>query len=177
MSIERLAHIGYGMLERNRVNPENIEAQCALDAKVFANGAEVGTIVSVDKAAGLVKLTGKLKGILANSERLYETGKQGLRNYHVEPGKMASVLFLEDGNTFTTNTVCYDTSEFTAETNLDDALAAINDTPLYGDIDATTGVIKVTKTEGSSPFTVVKVTTMPDGQKGIKFIVTNAAAL
>ena len=176
MATKRLAHVGYGMLERNRVNPENIEAQCALDATTFADGAEVGTIVSVDKAAGLVKLTGNLKGILANSERLYETGKQGLRNYHVEPGKMASVLFLADGNVFTTNTVCYDTTEFAAETNLDDALAAIKTTPLYGDID-TTGVIKVTKTKGTSPFTVVKVTTMPDGQKGIKFIVTNAAAL
>lgn len=175
MAIVRLAHDGYGMLERNRVNPENIEAQCELDATVFTTGAEVGTIVAVDKAAGKVKLAGDLKGILCNSEMLYDPRKSGLKNYHVEGGKMASVLFLEDGNTFTTNTVCYDSTEFADEAALATALKGT--TATYGIPDATTGVIKVTATKTSAPFTAVKLTTMPDGQKAVKFIVTNAAVL
>lgn len=177
MSIKRLTHDGYGMLERNRVDPVNMESQCVLDGEVFPNGAEVGTLVAVNKAAGKIQLTGKLIGLLANSERLYDQYKQGLKNFIVTKDMMPTVLFLEDGHTFTTNTVCYDTSEFAAETNLIEALKTVDTTPLYGDRDAATGVIKITKTEGTAPLTVVKMTTMPDGQRAVKFIVTNAAAL
>lgn len=178
MAFKRLTHDGYGMFERNRVTPDNMEAQCSLDKSDFPNGAEVGQVVAVDKANGLIKKTGDLKGILVNSERLYDQYHLGLKNYHVKKEGAASVLFVEDGNTFTTNTVGYDDSEFADETaNLIADLKKAGTTPLYGDIDEDNAVIKITKTKGTSPFTVVKLTTMPDGQRAVKFIVTNANAL
>lgn len=178
MSFKRLSHDGYGMLERNRVFPTSMESQCELDSTDFPNGAEVGQIVAVDKANGKIKKTGDLKGLLVNSERLYDQYHMGLKNYHVEPGAMATVLFLEDGNTFTTNTVGYDDGEYTAEdANLIPALKAADSTPVYGDIDATNATIKLTATKGTSPFQVVKLTTMPDGQRAVKFITINANAL
>lgn len=175
MATTRLTHEGYGMLESNRMDRDNVEAQCALDTTDFPEGAEVGTIVAVDKANGLVKLEGDLRGILANSERLYDQYKLGLKNYKVGRGEMASVYFLRKGDTFTTNTVCFDgTTEFSGgESDVITALKAAGETPMYGDIDPDTGVIKVTKTQGEAPFTVVKLTTMPDGQTAVKFIVSN----
>ena len=179
MAIERLTHDGYGMLERNRVDPVNMESQCELDAKEFPNGAEVGTIVTVNKAAGKVQKysTNEHKmpaGILANSERLYDQYHQGLKNYHVEPGKMASVLFLEKGHTFTTNTVCYNRDNSTGYTNeaaLITALKAAGD-PVYAGVSAD-GIIQIWKSDedGTRLFQVVKYTTMPDGQPAVKFIV------
>mgnify|MGYP001112447004 FL=1 len=47
----------------------------------------------------------------------------------------------------------------------------------YGKPNADTGVIEINKTFSDSPFTVVKMTTMPDGQKAVKFIVTDITAL
>ena len=175
MAITRLTHDGYGMLETNRVDRDNNEAQCAVDKVTFPNGVENGTIVAVDKANGLVKLEGDLKGIVANSERLYDQFHAGLKNYKVGPGEMASVYFLRKGDTFTTNTVGFDgTTEFSGgESAVIAALKAVKTTPMYGKVDTDTGVIQVTKTKGTSPFTVVKLTTMPDGQTGVKFIVSN----
>lgn len=177
MAIARLTHDGYGMLEANRMDRNNVEAQCALDTTDFPDGAEVGTIVAVDKAAGTVKIEGNLRGILANSERIYDQFHAGLKNYKVEAGKMASVYFMRQGDTFTTNTVCYDTTEFATETALETALKAAATTPLYGIPDEDTGVIQVTATSTAAPFTVVKLTTMPDGQKGVKFILHDYKSL
>lgn len=174
MAIVRLTHDGYGMLETNRIDRSYNEAQCSLDTTAFPNGAENGTIVAVDKPAGTVKITGTLKGILGNSELIYDQFHAGLKNYKVEAGKMASVYFLRDGDTFTTNTVCYETDTFTDDAEL---ATAIKNNGCYGKPNAVTGVIEINKTSSGSPFTVVKMTTMPDGQKAVKFIVTDITAL
>lgn len=174
MAIVRLTHDGYGMLETNRIDRSYNEAQCSLDTTAFPNGAENGTIVAVDKPAGTVKITGALKGILGNSELIYDQFHAGLKNYKVEAGKMASVYFLRDGDTFTTNTVCYEADTFTDDAGL---ATAIKNGDCYGKPNADTGVIEINKTFSGSPFTVVKMTTMPDGQKAVKFIVTDITAL
>lgn len=87
---------------------------------------------------------------------------------------MASVYFLRDGDTFTTNTVCYETDTFTDDAGL---ATAIKGGGCYGKPNADTGVIEINKTFSGSPFTVVKMTTVPDGQKAVKFIVTDITAL
>ena len=174
MAIVRLTHDGYGMLETNRIDRSYNEAQCSLDTTAFPNGAENGTIVAVDKPAGTVKITGALKGILGNSELIYDQFHAGLKNYKVEAGKMASVYFLRDGDTFTTNTVCYEADTFTDDAGL---ATAIKNGGCYGKPDATTGVIQIVAESTGAPFTVVKMTTMPDGQKAVKFIVTDISAL
>lgn len=173
-TIVRLTHDGNGVLETNRIDHSYNEAQCALDISVFPNGAENGTIVAVDKPNGKVKLTGGVKGILGNSEKLYEANHSGLKNFKVEAGKMASVYFLRDGDTFTTNTVCYDSEVFTDDAGLASQVKAGG---CYGKPAAATGVIEITKTASGAPLQVVKMTTLPDGQKAVKFIVLNAKAL
>lgn len=174
MALVKWARDGYGMLERNRVQTHNIEAQCELDATVFANGAEVGSIVAVDKAAGKIKLEGPIYGLLANAERLPDPLHAGLKNYHVKGGDMGVVIFLEVGNTFTTNTLCYDSTDFADKDAVKTALAA--GTAVYGVQDATSGQIQLVDTIGEGVTFVlqaVKFTTMPDGQDAIKFIVVS----
>ena len=174
MAITRLSHDGNGMLERNRVYTTMVEAQCALDTTDFPSGCEVGSIVAVDKVAGKVKLSGSVKGILANTERTPDQFHPGLKNFKVPKGGMAVVLFMEQGVEFSTNTVCYDTAEFASETAFITALDAVGTTALYGIQDATTGAIKVTATSTGANLTVVKKTTMPDGQIGVKFFATSS---
>ena len=171
MALVKWARDGYGMLERNRVQTHNIEAQCELDAAVFANGAEVGSIVAVDKAAGKVKLAGPIYGLLANAERLADPAHMGLKNYHVKGGDMAVVIFLEKGNTFTTNTLCYEDTDFATKAAVKEALDG--GTAVYGIQDTTSGQIKLVKSAGDAALVLqaVKLTTMPDGQDAIKFIV------
>lgn len=170
MATQRITHTGKGTLERTRVIANNTEAQCSLDASVFPNGCEVGSIVAVDKPAGKVKLSGDLKGILANTERNYNQYQPGLKDFYVKGGQEAVVLFLTPGEEITTNTVSYDTTEYASEELLIAALDNASSTPLYGKQDATDGAIQVTATKGTCPFQVVKRTTMPDGQMGVKFI-------
>lgn len=167
----RLPHDGYGMLETNRVDRVNMESQCELSATDYPDGAEVGTIVGIDKAKNaIVKPADSLaKGILANSERLYNQYAKGLKNYIVEGGAMASVLMLETNHTFTTNT-CGGAAEFADADALVTALEALDTTPLYANWDAN-GILSITATAANMPFQVVKYYTMPDGQAGVKFMV------
>ena len=171
MALVKWARDGYGMLERNRVQTHNIEAQCELDAAVFANGAEVGSIVAVDKAAGMIKLEGPVYGLLANAERLPDPLHAGLKNYHVKGGDMGVVIFLEKGNTFTTNSLCYDDSVFADKMAVRDAINGGE--MVYGVQDATSGNIQLVKEMGDAAVVLhaVKFTTMPDGQDAVKFMV------
>lgn len=170
MAIKRLACVGYGVIERNRVNAENMESACELDATAFPEGAENGRIVGVRKDTGkVVKATdaSAIKGVLNNSEKIYDQFHQGLNQFHVKPGDMAAVLFVEKGNTFTTNTICYDDSEFTDDSKVKEAFKAetLKTTPLYC-IPSTEsgfeGILQLTKTADNAPFVAVEYKVMPD---------------
>lgn len=174
MALVKLAKEGYGQLERNRFQNHNIEAQCELDASAFPNGAEVGSIVAVDKPAGKIKLEGSIYGLLSNAEVLYNPAHMGLKDYHVEPGKMAVVNFLEVGNTFTTNTVEYDSATYA--NGMVDIKAALANGAIYGAQDSTNGYIALDANMAASgvALQVVRASTMPDGQDAFKFIVLRA---
>ena len=182
MAIKRLAHIGYGVIERNRVNAENMESACELDATAFPNGAENGRIVGIRKDTGKVVLAtdpAAVKGVLNNSEKIYDQFHQGLNQYHVEAGKMAAVLFVEQGNTFTTNTICYDESEFTNDAAVKAAIKG-KETAVYA-VPSTAvgfeGILQLTKTADSAPFVVVDYKVMPDMMNyGVK-VMKNAVAM
>lgn len=170
MAIKRLACVGYGVIERNRVNAENMESACELDATAFPEGAENGRVVGVRKDTGKVVLStdaSAIKGILNNSEKIYDQFHQGLNQYHVKGGDMATVLFVEKGNTFTTNTICYDDSEFTNDSKVKEAFKAetLKTTPLYC-IPSTEsgfeGILQLTKTADKAPFVAVEYKVMPD---------------
>ena len=175
MALVKLAKEGYGQLERNRFQNHNIEAQCELDASTFANGAEVGSIVAVDKPAGKIKLVGEVYGLLSNAEVLYNPMEMGLKDYHVEPGKMAVVNFLEVGNTFTTNTVKYDEAAY-ANGMADIKASLASGDAIYAAQDSTDGYIALASTKASEgvALQVVRASTMPDGQDAWKFIVLRA---
>lgn len=167
MAIQRLTHVGYGVIERNRVNAENMESACELDAESFPDGAENGRIVGVRKDLGKVVLstdTDAVKGVLNNSEKIYDQFHQGLNQYHVESGKMASVLFVEQGNTFTTNTVCYDDGEFENDAAVKEAIKG-KEATIYcvpSTAEGFEGILQVTKTGTDAPFIAVDYKVMPD---------------
>lgn len=172
MGIKRLEHEGYGILETNRVDRSKMESQCIV-ANSVTTGLENGMIVTVDKKKKEVNTSGTgLKGLVLTSERIYNQFTPGLKNFHIEKGEPVSILFLEDGNTFTTNTVCYDDSEFDNDEAIKTTLAS---TPVYATVER--GVIKVVKTATGAFGEVVAYTTLPDGQSALKFIVTNDSAL
>lgn len=175
MALVKLTKEGYGQLERNRFQTHNIEAQCELNASAFANGAEVGSIVAVDKPAGKIELVGDVYGLLSNAEVLYNPLEMGLKNYYVKPGAIGVVNFLEVGNTFTTNTVEYDSSVY-ANGMADIKAALASGTALYGAQDSSNGYIalSVNKAASGVALQVVKASTMPDGQEALKFIVLRA---
>lgn len=170
MSIKRFKHLGYGVLETNRVDHSKMESQCIVAVE---EGLENGMIATVDKRKGEVNTSDSgLKGLVFTSERIYNQFTPGLKYFHIENGEPVSILFLEDGNTFTTNTLCYDDSDFANEEAIKTHLSS---SPVYATVE--NGVIKVTKTATGAFGEVVKYTTMPDGQDGLKFIVTNESTL
>lgn len=180
MALKRLVIDGYGQLELNNVafrRDGRIEAQCKLSDDFATVPAENGMLLSVDKINRKICLPVAGLPIALNytTEHMYDERTPGLKNFKLEQGTFLPRMgYLAVGDLFTTNCVSYDDSEFaatetkTAQEVFVDALAAIATTKLYG-IRCSNGSIKVTATATDADLLVVKKTTMPDGQLGIKF--------
>lgn len=190
MAINRMIINGYGQLELNQVafrRDGRIEAQCKLDATDFATiPCENGMILAVDNVNKVVKLPGVAEAdyplaLVYTTEHLYDERSIGLKDFKlgVNDGFYPRLGYLSIGDKFMTNTIAYDSTEFSAsgsktvEEVIADAYAAIATTPLYGAVDSS-GVIKVTATKPQSGLTLLAingpgVATMPDGQFGMKF--------
>ena len=185
MAINRLAKNGYGQLELNQVafrRDGRIEAQCALDPTGFASApAENGMILCVDNVSRTIKLptAGNIaKYPLAlnyTAEHMYDDRANGLKDFklNIADGFYPRLGYLAVGDKFTTNTICYDTTDFADDDAVKTAYAAVGTTPLYAIpyqdgywqlVDDLTGVsglycAAVTGTGAGS---------MPDGQYAIK---------
>ena len=178
MALKRLAINGFGQVELNNVafrRDGRIEAQCRLDEEVFSAEvpAENGMLLAVDNIARKVTFAdGEDLPIALNytTEHVYEDSQKGLKNFKLTPadGFYPRLGYLAVGDKFTTNCVCYDTTEFTTETALIEALGNIATTKLYGAA-CENGAIKISATKGDACALVIAKTTMPDGQLGIKF--------
>jgi len=183
MSLKRYTIDGYGQVELNNVafrRDGRIEAQCKLDATDFASvPAENGMLLAVDDLQRVVKFATDASLPIAlhySAEHMYNQFTPGLKNFALEKGTFLPRLgYLSVGDKFTTNTICYESSTYADDDALDTALAAIGTTPLYGGFTAN-GAIQVTATKPASGpvLKVTKVTTMPDGQFGLKFQVLSA---
>lgn len=184
MALKRLEIDGYGQLELNNVTFRRtgaIEAQCALDGTDFASTpAENGMLLAVDKVNRVVKMPSSSEtlpiALNYTSEHMYDATKPGLKNFKLEKDTFLPRMgYLTVGDTFTTNCVGYDSSEFAAESNLITALDGIKTTDLYGAI-STDGSIKLTATAPTvgPKLLVIAKTTMPDGQLGVKLQVVTA---
>lgn len=176
MAVQRFKIDGYGQIEPNHViftvTGRN-ESQCELDPSIDA--LENGMLVAVDKVNGLIKLpTENEKLPIAlhySSEEIYNQFTPGLKNFVVTPDGFAPrVGYLATGDIFTTNCICFDTTDFTDEETLVTALKNVKTTALYGGI-STVGAIKIGKTEPTvgPVLEVVCYTDLPDGQAAVKF--------
>ena len=178
MALKRLVIDGYGQLELNNVafrRDGRIEAQCALDSTDFATiPAENGMLLAVDNVKRVVRLPVESEtmplALHYSSEHMYDERKPGLKNFKLERGSFLPRLgYLSLGDKFTTNCICYDTTDFATEEILLTALESENlkTTPVYA-VASTIGAWKLTKTASGALARVLAKTTMPDGQVAVK---------
>jgi len=202
MAVQRYSINGYSVLELNQVafpTTGTIEAQCKLDyykpaegtvpasgdfktLSTDANGVicEVGMLLAVDKANGVIKLPTANEanpiGLNYTTEWIYDSYKKGLNKFamtqDIAGGEyLPRIGYLTVGDKFTTNCLAYDTTEFADDDAVDAALAAYKTTAVYGGI-STTGAILLTATKPTvgPVLKVVKDYTLPDGlSHGVMF--------
>lgn len=175
MTFTRLAINGNGQIELNNVafrRDGRIEAQCKLSVE-----AENGMILAVDNAKREVRLP-KADGedcplaVVYTSEHLYSDREAGLKNFINKKGSYPRMGYPAIHDIWTTNTIGYDSSEFTSNDAVVKAIKNAGETALYGMVGAE-GVVTLTTKKPTSGL-CFKVATgmgagsMPDGQVGVK---------
>jgi hypothetical protein len=191
MAINKITKSGYGQIELNQVawrRDGRIEAQCALDTTDFNDSdkkAENGMLLAVDNVSRkLFKATSALEAILPigvhySSEHIYDERTPGLKSFAVGTDDiLPRVGYPAVGDKFTTNAIAYDSTEFVDQDALEDALAALATTPVYGIIATDgSGYIQATLDAPTSGlgFNIIEKTTMPDGQLAVKVQVLRLA--
>lgn len=183
MALKRFVCDGFGQLELNQVafrRDGRIEAQCALGDDFKEVPAENGMLLAVDNINRIVKypVAGEKFPIALNytTEHMYDERAQALKNFNLPQGTFYPRMgYLSVQDKFTTNCLCYDTTEFANDEALKAAYKpeALKAAPLYGGI-SEIGAIKVSKiapTEGPVLMAVLGTGagSMPDGQFAIKF--------
>ena len=164
-----MAHIekeGYAQLELNNAafrRSGRIEAQCKI-----ADGIEYlenGMLLAVNNAARQVEFVGEDNAHLPvalhySSEHMYDNRANALKDFKLVPGSFLPRLgYLGAGDKYTTNCVDYN----------GDLWAAIEaGTVLYAHAGAD-GYHLVNTTADKAIAIVIGATTMPDGQKAVKF--------
>ena len=164
-----MAHIektGYAQLELNNAafrRSGRIEAQCKI-----AEGIEYlenGMLLAVNNAARQVEFVGEDNAHLPvalhySSEHMYDNRANALKDFKLEPGSFLPRLgYLGAGDKYTTNCVDY---------NGDLWAAIAAGTVLYAHAGAD-GYHLVNTTADGAIAIVIGETTMPDGQKAVKF--------
>lgn len=175
MAFTRLAINGNGQIELNNVafrRDGRIEAQCKLSI-----AAENGMILAVDTAMREVRLP-KAEGedcplaVVYTSEHIYSDREVGLKNFINKEGSYPRMGYPAIHDIWTTNTIGYDSSEFTSNDKVVEAIKNAGKKALYGKVGAE-GVVTLTATKPTSGL-CFKVATgmgagsMPDGQVGVK---------
>lgn len=177
MAVQRFVIDGYGQIEPNNVTftrDGRIEAQYKLVDGVVA---ENGMLLAIDDVNAEVKLPSSEEETLPialhySSEKIYNQFTPGLKNFKLEAkdGYYPRMGYLTVGETFTTNCLCYDSSDFTDDAKLKEDIGKVATTPLYGGI-SENGAIKISKSAPTAGpvLIVVKAATMPDGQYAVHF--------
>lgn len=175
MAFTRLAIDGNGQIELNNVafrRDGRIEAQCKLSV-----AAENGMILAVDTAKREVRLP-KAEGedcplaVVYTSEHIYSNREVGLKNFINKKDSYPRMGYPAIHDIWTTNTIGYDSSEFTSNDKVVEAIKNAGKKALYGKVGAE-GVVTLTATKPTSGL-CFKVATgmgagsMPDGQVGVK---------
>ena len=175
MAIKRLVIDGYGQIELNNAafrRDGRIEAQCKPeDIEIVENGM----LLAVDNIKRTVKFAKDNSfpiALVYSAEHMYDDRANGLKDFKLKGVNdyLPRLGYTTLADKFTTNCICYDDGEFADDAALIEALGNIAETRLYGGV-SEEGAIKVSATEPTfgPKLLVVKKTTMPDGQLGIKF--------
>ena len=180
---KRLVADANGVLEKNAVTyprTGNIMAMYPLDASVAK--AENGMLLGVNYTKGVIEYpsaNSEAIMILDSAEKEYDKNVVGLDQHYLAPehGYMPRLGKLEVNDRFTTSTVAYDSAVFADVNAIATAVEA--GTAVYGkpcEVAGYKGCIELTKTipTGKVALKVVKVTTIPNGDAGIKFAVIKA---
>ena len=166
-----MAHIeknGYAQLELNNAafrRSGRIEAQCKIAAGI--EYLENGMLLAVDNAKREVKFVNENTKHLPvalnyTSEHMYDNRANALKDFKLEPDSFLPRLgYLGAGDKYTTNCVNYAGGETLWE-------EIAKGTTLYAHAD-TDGYHLVNTTAAGAIAIVIEATTMPDGQKAVKF--------
>lgn len=152
-----LTKVGYGQVEPNHLSAQRtaqIYAQLPVDPAITV--VENGMFLKYDMAAGEVNTTGAGEFMLVYNEiKLYDLARQTVKDFAlVGDGVLPRLFKTNVGDIFTTNLVDLTVKDTVAVADL---------------LEPTAGVLtQVAAATGEILFQVVKVTTMPDGQKAVK---------
>ena len=167
MALTKLAKNGYGQLELNFAafrRAGNIEAQCKLAEGI--DFVENGMLLAVDRKTRTVGYpTGAEGEVIAlnyTTEHMYDERERGLKHFRLDKNTFLPRLgYISVADKFTTNTVCYDGDENTDLTTFKYGKACAEE--------GFKGYIELTNTRAGACLEILAVTTMPDGQKAVKF--------
>ena len=182
MALTKLAKRGYGQLELNfaafrrygaieakcRLNPEKVKDAEGNDTKEYVIPyVENGMLLAVDRAnytVGYPKgVEGEIIALNYTTEHMYDERRKALKDFKLDNGTFLPRLgYIGKPDKFTTNTVCYEGDE-----NTD--LATFK----YGRPCSTKGfegyIELLAEKDKLCVVEVMEITTMPDGQKAVKF--------
>lgn len=165
MALVKLEKDGYGQLELNfaafRRNGA-IEAQCKIADGI--DYLENGMLLAVDRATRTVGYPkgeeGEVIALNYTTEHMYDEREKGLKHFKLDKNTFLPRLgYIGVADKFTTNTVCYDDGEEI-------------DAYKFGKPckeEGFEGYIELTTEREGAYVQVLAVTTMPDGQKAVKF--------
>lgn len=168
MALTKLAKRGYGQLELNFAafrRSGDIEAKCRIHKDIPF--IENGMFLAVDRANYTVGYPtgaeGEVVALNYTTEHMYDERRKALKDFKLDNGTFLPRLgYIGRPDKFTTNTVCYDGD---AETDLT--------TFKYGRPCIEKGfegyIELVTAKDARCVVEVQEITTMPDGQKAVKF--------
>ena len=168
MALTKLAKRGYGQLELNFAafrRSGDIEAKCKI-----ADGIEFienGMFLAVDRANYTVGYPtgaeGEIVALNYTTEHMYDERRKALKDFKLDAGTFLPRLgYIGRPDKFTTNTVCYDGDDETDLSTFKYGRPCIEE--------GFEGYIELVATKDARCVVeVMEITTMPDGQKAVKF--------
>ena len=169
---KKLEKIGYGQLELNQVafrRDGRIEAQCAIAEGIeYIENGMLLAVNNIDRTVNYAA-SGNTHPVALHysTEHMYDERANALKDFKLDAGSYLPRLgYLSAGDKYTTNTVAYDNTKWSTE---DAFWAVLGTKPLYAHV-GTDGYHLVDETATDAIAMAVAATTMPDGQRAVKFV-------
>ena len=166
----KLVKSGYGQLELNGVafrRSGSIEAQCKIaDGIEYIENGMLLAVNNINRTVGYAKdNAGHPVALHYSTEHMYDERANALKNFKLDAGSFLPRMgYLSTGDKYTTNTV-----EYEGYDSEDAFIAALGTKPLYAHAGAD-GYHLVNETATDAIAMAVAATTMPDGQRAVKFV-------